>query len=295
MGGGRYDVVSRSVRSDSLGYQTKGIDDIFEQNKKRQIHESMVPSKALLRESRDSDEHPLSVPIIIGLDVTGSMGRIPHYLIKDGLPKLVSTIIERGIADPQILFLAIGDHRSDSYPLQVGQFESADAEMDMWLTRTYLEGNGGGNGGESYSLAWYFGAHHTSIDSWEKRKQKGFIFTIGDEPCHYDLPSRAIEGIMGVNSEKGHNSEELLKSVQETYNVYHLHLLQGSHGDSPVRGWKSLLNENCIVVNQYEELDKIISDIVVSNLKTSVLHDAQVPDKTPGSNVTIKNDQEIIL
>lgn len=40
-----------------------------------------------VRECRDSEEHPETTPIIIALDVTGSMGRIPHDLVKNQLPK----------------------------------------------------------------------------------------------------------------------------------------------------------------------------------------------------------------
>ena len=143
MGGGSYSYSSRSIRSESLGYKTKSVNDIFEQNKKRQIHEQMDPKGVSIRESRDSDEHPNSIPIIIALDLTGSMGHIPHELVKDGLPKIMSGIIQHGIADPQVLFLGVGDHECDNAPLQVSQFESGDAELDMWLTRTYIEGGGG--------------------------------------------------------------------------------------------------------------------------------------------------------
>lgn len=38
-----------------------------------------------IRECRDSEEHPESLPIIIALDVTGSMGMVPHSLITGGL------------------------------------------------------------------------------------------------------------------------------------------------------------------------------------------------------------------
>lgn len=147
MGYTSYSTDSRSARAATRGYATKSANDIFEQNKERKIHESMDPKKAKLRESMDSEIHPLSVPIILGLDVTGSMLDVPVYLIREGLPKMMSNIIERGIKDPQVLFLAIGDAETDYFPLQVGQFESGDEELDLWLTRTYLEGHGGGNGG----------------------------------------------------------------------------------------------------------------------------------------------------
>jgi hypothetical protein len=150
MGSTRYDIDARYDRARKAGYGTKSAGEIFTQNAKRQAHPSMIPHGVAFRESRDSEVHPHSVPIILGLDVTGSMGHIPYELIREGLPKLMGGIIQGGVPDPALLFLGIGDHECDNYPLQVGQFESGDEELDMWLTRTYIESGGGGNGGESY-------------------------------------------------------------------------------------------------------------------------------------------------
>lgn len=271
MGSTSYSFSDRSFRASTSGYYSKSADDIFEQNRKRMIHESMEPKTALLRESRDSDNHPNSVPIIFALDVTGSMGKIPHFLVKDGLPNMVQNIINKGVLDPQILFLAVGDHTCDRHPLQVGQFESGDAEMDLWLTRTYIEGGGGGNEGESYHLAWYFGAKHTSIDSWEKRQQKGFIFTVGDEPCLSTLPSRVVSELMGIGNEITYTTEQLLEMAKERYNVFHLHVLEGSSGRSSLRYWKILLGDNCVEVNDHREISNIVSQIILDNVDETLI------------------------
>lgn len=268
MGGTSYSFNARSTRSETLGYHTKSVDDIFEQNKKRMIHESMDPNKALLREARDSEVHPLSVPIILALDVTGSMGKIPHDLVKDGLPNIMKGIIERGILDPQVLFLAIGDHECDTYPLQVGQFESGDVELDTWLTRTYIEGGGGSNGGESYLLAWYYGSQHTITDSWEKRGEKGFIFTIGDEPCLSTLPANVVKSLMGEKPQAAFTAEGLLAAAQEKYNVFHIHVMEGSAGKRSLGYWKELMGQNCIQVDHHQDIPKTIADIVTEHSKT---------------------------
>jgi hypothetical protein len=271
MGSTSYSHENRLSRAVTSGYFSKSADDIFEQNRKRMIHETMEPKTALLRESRDSEVHPNSVPIIFALDVTGSMGKIPHYLVKDGLPNMIQNIINKGVLDPQVLFLGIGDHAYDRHPLQVGQFESGDTEMDLWLTRTYIESGGGSNEGESYLLAWYFAANHTSIDSWEKRQQKGFIFTVGDEPTLSTLPSRVVNELMGTGGQVTYTEKELLEKAQERYNVFHLHVMEGNGGRNSLRHWKTLLGDNCIEVSNHREISNIVAQIVVDNVDESIV------------------------
>ena len=267
MGGGFYSSESRSVRSETLGYTTKHVDDIFVQNKKRVIHESMEPKRAVLRESRDSVDHPSSVPIILALDVTGSMGTIPHDLVKEGLPLIMGSIIDGGIPDPQILFLAVGDTKHDHYPLQVGQFESADLELDTWLTRTYIERGGGSNFGESYLLAWYYAAKHTVTDAWEKRNQRGFLFTIGDEPSLSDLPANVIGELMGEPTQQSYTDYQLLEMAREKYNVYHLHIMEGSAGRESLSYWQNLLGDRCIIVDHHMDVADKIAEIVTGGIK----------------------------
>lgn len=277
MGGGTYNSSARLARALASGYYSKSTDDVFIQSKERKIHESMDPKKALLRESRDSETHPNSLPIIIALDTTGSMGSIPALLVKDGLPKMVGNIIQKGVSDPAILFLGVGDHECDRAPLQVGQFESGDEELDLWLTRTWLEHGGGGNTGESYLLAWYFAAKHTITDSFDKRGQKGILFTIGDEPCLRSLPKRIVEELMGVGTEVNYTDHQLLDLAREKYDVYHLHVMQGSDGHNSLGYWQKLLGQHCIVVDDYEKVGDILSDTVISNVKSRVSYEPSKP------------------
>lgn len=138
------------------------------------------PKDIPVRESRDSADHPSSNAIIIGLDVTGSMSDILEGVAKK-LNVLVSEILDRKpVTDPQIMFNAIGDAMCDTTPFQATQFES-DIRIAEQLTQLYFERGGGGNGFESYPLAWYFAAMHTDIDCLNERNQKGFLFTMGDD------------------------------------------------------------------------------------------------------------------
>jgi hypothetical protein len=179
-------------------------------------------------------------------------------------------IIKGGVKDPQVLFLGIGDHECDSFPLQVGQFESSDELLDKWLTDIYLEGGGGGNDGESYLLAHYFAGKHTAIDCWEKRKQKGFLFSIGDEPPLTKLPKAAINEIMGDGQyDTVSEASKLLDEARKTYNVYHILMKQGSQGSNPrtFNSWKQIMGDNLIVCEDYNKVDQIIVDIVNKNVK----------------------------
>jgi len=261
MGWGSYSLDNRAARSKEKGYSSRSVREIFSQ---REINRTMNPHGVKLRESRDSEEHPESVSIILGLDVTGSMGSIPHHLVKEGLPKIMGRIIQSGTKDPQLMFLAIGDHEYDCSPLQVGQFESSDELMDKWLTNVYLEGGGGGNTGESYLLAWYFAAFHTAIDCFEKRKQKGFLFTIGDEPTLPDIEAKDLGRIMGDGQYEAFHAATLLDKAKESYHVFHLHIKETYAGSmqETMDGWKQMLGDHLIILERHEEVSTVLPEII---------------------------------
>lgn len=273
MGGGKYSCSDRDSRATSKGFYTKSAGEIFQQ---KTINSSMNPNGVVIRESRDSEEHPKSLAIVLALDVTGSMGSVPHFLVKKGLPNIMDSVIKSGIKHPQLLFLGIGDHECDTFPLQVGQFESSDELLDKWLTDIYLEGGGGGNYGESYLLAWYFAGKHTSIDCLEKRKQKGFLFTIGDEPVLKSVPKLALKGIMGEGQYEDMDSTTLLDKAREKYNVFHIHIKQTGSGSRQevIDGWKQLLGNNLIVAERQENVSEIIAETIRKN---TVVNETEIP------------------
>lgn len=263
MGYGGYDLNARTVRATSLGFFDKSAGEIF---KSRKIQSAMNPEGIIVRESRDSEEHPNSLAIVVALDVTGSMGKIPHQLVKEGLPKMMTGIIQHGEKDPQVLLLGIGDHKCDSSPLQVGQFETSDEKLDKWLTDIYIEGGGGANAGESYLLAWYFAGNHTSIDCMEKHNRKGILFTIGDEPTLHEINKNDLRRIMGDGEYPNSITvTELLEKAQQKYDLYHIHVTETAQGSRPetLMGWKNLLGENVLVVNDHRNIANVIAETVV--------------------------------
>ena len=282
MGWGTYSSDARHVRASTRGFYTKSKEEIFDN---RSLNEAMNPRGVTLRESRDNDDHPNSFATIIVLDVTGSMLHVPEYLVRTGLPKVVSTIIQRGFPDPQILFIAVGDHETDKAPLQIGQFESNDEKLDYWLTNVYLEAGGGSNSGESYILSWFFAGYYTQHDAWDKRGMKGLLITIGDEPPLLKLPDESQAKIMGNGQYGDLTAEQLLTKVQERYHVYHIHTTETGTGKRAgiVDVWKKLLGQNVIVV---DDSDTIVKTIVELTMKHAISGDTDAtpepaPDGTP--------------
>src|SRR5205085_5425976 len=138
------------------------------------------PSGVSARQRRDSGNHPPSHAVSVLFDVTGSMQSVPRIL-QANLPRLMDLLIRKGYLEhPQIIVGGIGDATCDRAPLQIGQFESG-IEIDDDLGKLYLEGGGGGQKTESYELAMYFLARHTALDCFEKRRERGYLFLIGDE------------------------------------------------------------------------------------------------------------------
>lgn len=233
----------------------------------------------LIRESRDSEEHPNSVPIVIGLDVTGSMGIIPDNLVRDGLPRLMDMLMNPNssavpiVSDPQVMCVGIGDVRYDSSPIQASQFES-DVRIVKQLTELFIEKGGGGNQTESYDVAWLFAGGYTATDAWDKRQKKGYCFTVGDE-----LPPTVNDTNTGVSLEKrlierhltgiqvDMTAEAALSLAQEKYAVFHLVIEQGrgmDHigRDRVISEWKELLGNNAVLVNDYTKLPEVISSVI---------------------------------
>lgn len=267
MGHTTYSALSRSYRT--MEYETKTAGNIFTQ---KVTPREFDPAGVTMRESRDSEEHPETVAIALFLDVTGSMREVPHMLIKNGLPRLMEKIINSGVQHPQIMISAIGDHECDDAPLQVGQFESGDQEIDVGLTRIFIEGGGGGNDGESYLLAWFLCSRFTSIDCFEKRGTKGCLFTIGDEPTLKSVPGRILDRIMGKHQNVDCTAVNLIAAASEKYNVYHIHVKEGTnHGasESVMGGWRQLLGDNFLVAESINAIPEIIAAKVVELYKAN--------------------------
>jgi hypothetical protein len=300
MGSGRWstdDYTSDIDARRAAGRADFGHDHDVRTGRARGIHPTLDPKKLKdgARESRDSAEHPLSLPIAVVFDVTGSMGGIP-VILQQKLALLMDVILARAnIADPQILVGAVGDSFSDHYPFQVGQFES-DNRFDEQLRNLILEGGGGGQDMESYGLAYRFAARHTVTDAFEKRGKKGYFVTIGDERPWPHVTAEEVERIFGVAGAGDEAVETLIAQARERWELLHIFPTQASHGgDLRIRErWRELLGERLILLNDAElvcetiaglihmletshDLDKVMDDVGLTGAKRTAVKNALVP------------------
>ena len=203
----------RNVTTDGLVTSTN-LHDYYDQ---KRIHKDLAPYK-VMRECVDYDEHPNTIPVILALDVTGSMDSA-CIRTAQALNQIMTNLYER-YNDIEILVAGIGDLECDRAPVQVSQFE-VDVKIAEHLDKIYIEHGGGGNGYESYTAAWYFGLKHTKLDCW-KRGKKGIIITMGDEPLNPILYKHQINYVFGDTVEANVKTETLYKDAIEKFDIYHI-------------------------------------------------------------------------
>lgn len=185
--------------------------------KQRRIAPELDP-KNVIRECCDSEEHPNTRPVILALDVTGSMGGASVKVAKE--LNVIMTELYDKVQDVEFMIMGIGDLACDDAPIQASQFES-DIRIAEQLDKIYFEGGGGGNSYESYTAAWYFGLNQCKLDCWNRGK-KGIIITLGDEPLNPYLPMTPLALSTGNKIQGDVETDELYKDVIQKYDVYHL-------------------------------------------------------------------------
>lgn len=201
------------------------------------VHKTLDPQNIKMRESRDSAEHPYTLPIVGSMDVTGSMSGTP-VIMRDKLGGLMNILIKKGYVDhPQIMFMAHGDATCDRVPLQVGQFESDDKMTDD-LSNFILEGGGGGQDTESYELAAYIGARKCSMDSLEKRGKKGYFFFIGDENPYDEVDRDQVKTLIGDTIQDGLTLAQIFSELKEKFEVFYI-LPYGTSNCTSAKLWKN--------------------------------------------------------
>lgn len=182
------------------------------------LNEQLNP-KNVIRECCNSEEHPNTIPVILALDVTGSMGDACQETA-EALGVIMEQLYKK-FKDIEIMVMGIGDLAYDKAPIQISQFES-DVRIAEWLDKIYMEHGGGGNSYESYTAAWYMGLRHTKLDAYDKQGRKGIIITMGDEPLNPYLPEFELSNVTGDSLQGDIETKDLFKEASEKFDIYHI-------------------------------------------------------------------------
>lgn len=288
--GRTYDLATRSV---SGNYSAQ------EMFTSRKLADELNP-KDKIRECRNSEDHPHSKPVILALDVTGSMGDASVRVAKS-----LNNIMEdlyNNIDDVEFMMMGIGDLDYDYAPIQASQFES-DIRIASQLDKLYFEGGGGGNAFESYTAAWYFGLYHTDLDCL-KDGRKGTIITIGDEPLNPYLPGDILVRKLGGSVKQNETTtKKLYELASKKFNIYHICIKDNAtsyryyedrifDSNNP-NSWVSVLGRDNIEVSTIETLPQTISKLVrKSNSGITIVPDIDSIFANDNNNSVVNNSDD---
>ena len=269
-----------SVSTDGMIRGSYSNQDMF---KARNIDSALDP-KNVIRECCDTEEHPNTIPVILALDVTGSMGQAAVEVAKK-LNVIMTKLYEK-VTDVEFLIMGIGDLACDSSPIQASQFES-DIRIAEQLDKIYFEFGGGGNSYESYTAAWYFGSRHTKLDCLN-RGRKGIIITMGDEQLNPYLPFKSrghgLSEVTGDNLQSDIETKDLYEEASQKFNIYHLDVNHGYRWDEKEieKSYKKYLDDTHFRRVTMDSITNEIVDIIVSEAENNVTDTVATPSNSEG-------------
>ena len=288
MGAGSFTTLNYCAYSKSLGrdydYSTGRVTG--QTFVSRRLDESLDPQKFSIRECVNSDEHPNTIPVILALDVTGSMGEACSETAA-ALGVIITNLYKK-FKDIEFCIMGIGDLAYDHAPIQMSQFES-DVRIAEALDKIYMEHGGGGNSYESYTAAWYMGLKHTKLDCFDKQGRKAIIITMGDEPLNPYLPFRELNESINVTEQANIETPELYRQASEKFDIFHIAV------DSPRDCYRSYAKEieqsfgqilgKRLEVSKIDELAQTIEDCITESIESSPAVDV------PATNLLTENGE----
>lgn len=272
MGCGSFTTSAYACYNSSLGreYDTTtlraSVKSVQEAYKQTRLHPSLNP-KGVVRECVNNEEHPNTIPVILALDVTGSMGNACKE-VAEALGVIMVDLYKK-FKDIEICIMGIGDLAYDDAPIQISQFES-DIRIAEALDKVWMEHGGGGNTYESYTAAWYMALRHTKLDC-HKQGRKGIIITMGDEALNPYLPQRELEAVTGDSLQDDVETPDLYEEVSKKFDIFHIAVDDKSssykyHADSINFTFGDLL-KNRLKISSINNLSQTICDCVSESIQ----------------------------
>ncbi len=233
-GGSYYDRdVTRSSNAGSQGYSQDAQEALSNNN----LDQRLLPRlRVIATESKN--------PVVLILDVTGSMGRLPKTFW-DKAPMVAGQIVENGyLRDPEVSLAFVGDTQSDLAPLQICDFSKVK-DLDSWLTRGWLEGNGGGQSVESYEIMAYYYAYIAEIP----KDSNPILIITGDEGFRDKLSGSELGKHLG-GRHKNIDASEVFADLKKKFknNVFLIHRTYTGGDDARIVGeWEEVLGEENVI------------------------------------------------
>jgi len=202
-------------------------------------------------------------PIVISIDVTGSMGDWSK-IIYDKLPMFYGQLIMKNYCeDPSLSFAAVGDLNCDEAPIQVTPF-SQGAAIDSVLAKIWLEGGGGGQNYESYEMAAYFYGTRCEFTV----ASKGYAFFTGDEGFYPAIIKQDLEKFLGEKAKAPISTETAFQGLQKFFTVFYLHkpYYDPEIDKNLTAKWKKLIGEENVL---HLQDPKSVVDIMLGAISIS--------------------------
>lgn len=272
MGCGSFSTKAYATYNSSLGreYDTTtfraSVNSVQEAYKQTRLHPSLNP-KGVIRECVNNEEHPNTIPVILALDVTGSMGDACKE-VAEALGVIMVDLYKK-FKDIEICIMGIGDLAYDDAPIQISQFES-DIRIAEALDKVWMEHGGGGNTYESYTAAWYMALRHTKLDC-HKQGRKGIIITMGDEALNPYLPQKELEAVTGDHLQDDVETPDLYEEASKKFDIFHIAVDDKSssykyHADSINFTFGDLLKDR-LKISSINNLSQTICDCVSESIQ----------------------------
>lgn len=249
------------------------------------IDKSLDPKLFSLRECANNEEHPNTIPVILALDVTGSMGGACKETA-EALGVIVNNLYSK-IKDIEFCIMGIGDLAYDEAPVQMSQFES-DVRIAEALDKLYIEHGGGGNSYESYTSAWYMGLKRTKLDCFDNQGRKGIIITMGDEELNPYLPMHQLNSKVNAKEQSNIETDNLFEVASKKFDIFHIAVddsqtAYGWHKDGIKRTFGKLLGSR-LKVATLQTLAKTIEECITESVGSEGFVQEQVVQGSENTN-----------
>lgn len=260
-----------------------------QQFKQRSFDKALNPRYFEIRECVNSEEHPNTIPVILALDVTGSMGDACKETA-DALGVIMTNLYKK-FNDIEFCIMGIGDLAYDAAPIQMSQFES-DVRIAEALDKVWLEKGGGGNAYESYTAAWYMGLHKTKLDCYDKQNRKGIIITMGDEPMNPYLPIEELNSVFGNKSsvQGPVESKDLYDAASKKFDIFHIAVNDNKNCyriyEKEIENSFGQLLGGHFKVSTIQELAKTIEDCITESVQGVVTEPTAKVTTTENGEIT---------